>query len=771
MGRSRERIKKGRKRFLRKARPFILSAGALLTLWWYFSIPSTLFQVPYATVTESADGRLLGARIANDGQWRFPPLDSVPHRFKACIIAFEDEGFAWHPGVDPTAIARAIRQNITAGEVVSGGSTISMQVIRLSRNNPNRTYFEKITEMLRATRLEAEYTKDEILAMYASHAPFGGNVVGLEAASWRYYQRPPHLLSWAECASLAVLPNDPSEVRPDRNRDRYLEKRNFLLDKLLEEGKIDSTTYRLSIREGLPAEPYALPDLTHHLTERQNRERRGTRIKTAVDYNLQILVQQLIDAQASKWRPNEVHNSAALVMELSTGRLVSYVGNTVNPASDAFEVDMLNRPRNTGSILKPFLYAEAMRQGRITSQSLIVDIPTRIGDFTPANFDESYRGAVTVTEALQQSLNIPAVRLLRDMSLPSFVSHLQSLGIEDLNRSADYYGLSLILGGSEVRPLQMATAYRNWILNERQNDSVYNVWNERNANPYNDAGGSWYTHEVLEIMEGLNRPERWKRFGAYSNRRIAWKTGTSFGFRDAWTVGTDGQWLVVVWTGNASNEGRPGVIGTETSSPLLFEIMTHLPEGEFSDRPVAFQEVKICSKSGYKAQLHCSSTHTTQLPISEIQRCEFCERIYINDAGERVTPNCSTTPARDTTWMILPPAMAWYAQSSGEDYTPAPDWAASCAGESTLQVQWIYPDQNGEVVELTRDFDGELGPVILEAGHHSSDARIYWSVDGEYMGETRTDHKLSVFLRPGTHQLTITDEHGNSSTLSVVVVD
>lgn len=769
MGRSRQRIKEARRRFIRKARPFIFGGGILLTIWWYFSIPDDVFDVPYATVTESYDGQLLGARIAEDGQWRFPPPDSIPSKFKECIITFEDENFRWHPGVDPLAVLRAIRQNVSESRIVSGASTLSMQVIRMSRSNPSRSYMEKLTEMLRATRLEAEYSKDEILLMYAAHAPFGGNVVGLDAASWRYYERPPELLTWAESAALAVLPNNPSNIRPDRNRDSYLEKRNFLLAKLLENGKIDSSTYRLSILEPLPSEPHALPNIARHLTERQVQEHRGTRIRTAIRADWQSWVQQIVDAQANQWRPNEVHNAAALVMELSTGKIVSYVGNTINPKSDAFEVDMLDQPRNTGSVLKPFLYAHAMDEGRLLKSSILPDLPTRIGDFTPENFDESYRGAVRVEEALQLSLNIPAVRLLRDMSLPTFTKHLQGLGMTDLRHSADHYGLSLILGGAEVRPLQIATAYRNWILADYQNDSVYTLWGEHVENPFK-SDGSWSVSQTLEVMEGLNRPVRWTSFGSTTGRRVAWKTGTSFGYRDAWTVGTDGRWLVVVWTGNASNEGRPGVIGTETSSPMLFEILSYLPQGEFPEAPFVYEEVEVCSKSGYKANRHCSSTTLLKTETGRLKLCDYCEKVYVNSSGERVTLNCDPN-ADGVSLLVLPPAMAWFAQQSGQAFDVVPNWSRSCASESELMVQWVYPGTNAEVVRLTRDFDGEVGPVVLEAAHQSSESTIYWSVDGEYVAETQGNHRIELLLAPGTHSLAITDEMGNSAYRSVHVVE
>lgn len=772
MGGSRDRIRKARKRFLRKARPFVWTASGLFTIWWYFSIPSELFTTPYATVTESSDGRLMGARIAMDGQWRFPLIDSVPEKFEACITHFEDRNFRYHPGVDPIAIFRAISQNLQAGEVVSGASTLSMQVIRLSRNNPSRTYFEKITEMLRATRLEAGYTKDEILRFYASHAPFGGNVVGLDAASWRYFRRAPNRLSWAEMASLAVLPNDPSNIRPDRNREAYKAKRDRLLLTLLNKEVIDSTTYRISLREPLPSEPYALPDISHHLTERQNIEHRGKRIKTDIEYDRQFELQAIVDLQANRWRRNQVHNSAAMIMELETGKVIAYVGNTINPESDGFEIDMLQVPRSTGSILKPFLYSEAMGRGLISPRSLLTDIPTRIGSFTPENFDEIYRGAVTAEQALQLSLNVPAVRTLRRTGVGHFHDVLKRLGMNDLNLASESYGLSLILGGGEVRPAQILDAYRNWILVGNQDDYTHTIWGDSIRNPSDFDGDPVSVYNTLQMMEGVERPAEWRYFGRAEGRRIAWKTGTSYGFRDAWSVGTDGRYLVVAWTGNATNEGRPGVIGVETSAPMLFRIFSTLPSGDFIEEPLDEEKtVQLCAQSGFRAGVNCSSSITEYVGFQGVEPCPFCKHIYLNKDGERTSLNCAEEEVLDTTWMILPAGMAYYAMRSGSGYVPLPAWSENCYGGEEEALEWIYPAISGEMIKQTRDLDGVQGPVVLEAGHRIPDATLFWSVDGEFIAQTRGEHRLKTMLSPGIHYLTIADEQGNTSTVQVEVLD
>lgn len=756
-------------------RPLIFGGGVLLTIWWVLSIPSVLFNVPYSTVTESRDGRLLGARIATDGQWRFPKGDSIPFRFSSCIVAFEDERFFSHPGVDPISMSRAIWQNISNGKVVSGGSTISMQVIRLSRNNPPRTYFEKLTEILRATRLEASYSKEEILSLYVAHAPFGGNVVGLEAAAWRYYSRPAYQLSWAECAALAVLPNAPSDIRPDKNRGLFLEKRNRLLATLLEKNEIDSITYRLSLTEALPQDPSPLPDLAHHLTERQREEMPNQRFKSTLDFELQRDVQRLVDLHSSHWIRNGVNNSAVLVVDVESGDIHAYVGNTRLPESDANNVDMLNHPRSTGSILKPMLYALAMEAGMVGPKSIIADIPTRFGDFTPKNFDKSYAGAVTVEHALQSSLNIPSVRTLRKVGVPVFQSYLRGYGMKDIRADESFYGLSLILGGAEVRPTQIAQAYRRWILTAMNtpDTSSHDVFGKACLQeiPYPSSDPS-SVFMSLHMMEGVNRPSGFEHLGMSSGRRIAWKTGTSFGFRDAWAVGTDGRWLVVTWTGNANSEGRPGVIGVETSAPLFFKVMSLLPAGTFPLEPYDDQmPVRICVQSGYAAQANCEETDTAYTGVNGIAPCPYCERIQLNEGGERVDYSCASGRVQDTGWMMLPGSMAWYALQSGFDYTPPPAWSNSCAALDKSVIEWVYPELSSEVVKRTRDVDGKLGPVILEAGHRTPNSQIFWYVDGEFIETTQREHRIEAVLAPGSHTLYIVDDNGNSASNSITVVE
>ncbi|MCK5694615.1 MAG: transglycosylase domain-containing protein, partial [Bacteroidales bacterium] len=381
----------------------------------FLSLPVIHFEDPTNTILEDGDGELLSTRITSDGQWRFPDCDSVPFKLSQCIRYYEDQYFRMHPGVNPVSLTKALFRNFRAKRIVSGGSTITMQVVRLSRKGKPRTVSQKVIEMVLALRLELGRSKDEIYRLYASHAPFGGNVVGIDAAAWRYYGRPAFKLSWGEAATLAVLPNAPSMIYPGRNQELLLAKRNGLLEKLLEKGLLDATSCELSKLEPLPGKPLPLPQLTQHLLDRAVKDGyRGKRIASSIDKDLQERLIQLVERQHQHLQQNEIHNAAVMVVHIPSGKVLAYVGNTSSDqeGSGSF-VDVIGAPRSSGSILKPLLYTLMLDEGELLPHMLVPDIPTHISGYSPLNFDRSYSGAVPAGTALVRSLNVPAVRSLR----------------------------------------------------------------------------------------------------------------------------------------------------------------------------------------------------------------------------------------------------------------------------------------------------------------------------------------------------------------------
>lgn len=759
----------------------IIVTGIALFLFW-ICLPSPMFDVPYSTVLETRSGKLMGAKIADDGQWRFPLNSEVPVKFEKALLEYEDRRFYYHPGIDPVAVARAIVQNLKAGEVVSGASTLTMQVIRLSRKDQPRSYWEKIKEMILALRLEFSYSKKEILALYAAHAPFGGNVVGLDAAAWRYYGRPPDRLSWAEAATLAVLPNSPSLIHPGKNRDRLKIKRDRLLDRLLQAGLIDSLTCRLSKAESLPGQPKPLPRMAPHLLNHFfTSDRRGQRVQSTLDMALQKQANEVVQRHHRMLSQNQIHNAAAIIAEVRTGAVRAYVGNTRDEkGAHGNSVDVITAPRSTGSILKPFLYMLMQNEGQLLPDMLVADIPTKIAGYAPENFSLSYDGAVPASEALSRSLNVPAVRMLRDFGVPRFHHYLNLMGMSTLYYPPEHYGLSLILGGAEGTLWDITGIYtslarfmnrydaanpetRMFKARQLQVIEKTGIPSSGRSFPLN-AGAVWQT---FEAMLEVNRPEtevNWRQF--LSSRKVGWKTGTSFGYRDGWAVGVTPEYVVGVWVGNADGEGRPGLIGIKTAGPILFDLFDLLDEtGWFREPLYAMEEVAICQKSGYRAGPYCTPVDTAAIPLPglETKPCPYHRLVHLNvSETHRVNSRCRpVSKIKSKFWFVLPPVQEWYYRRSNPSYAVLPPFPEECQQVASAPgtMQLIYPHDNSRIY-VPKELDGSGGRTVFEVAHSGGSSTIYWHLDQTYLGKTEGQHQMALSPQPGRHLLTLVDEHG-----------
>ena len=613
----------------RKLKIFLIAAGVVITPVLLSPLPR--FRSPLSTVVEASDGSLLGARIADDGQWRFPGSGQVPEKFEKSLLTFEDSWFYYHPGINPVSIVRALLNNIKAGKTVSGGSTITMQVARISRGNKSRTYTEKFVEILSALKLELFRSKKRILELYSSNAPFGGNTVGLEAAAWRYTGKSAADMTWAEAASLAILPNSPALVFPGRNQEILKTRRNALLRHLYERKYMDSITLVLALDEPLPGAPKPLPSKASHLTDHLFMTNKGRRIRTTIDPVLQERATEILNMHQKDLAGNYIFNSACLIVEVETGNVLVYVGNSTLEDSQRHggDVDIIRSFRSTGSILKPLLYAGMQQSGDILPNSLIADVPARFPGFSPKNFDQSYSGAVSAGAALSQSLNIPAVKMLQKYNTERFLDLLHNVGFTTFNKSADHYGLSLILGGGETSLWDLTGVYASLsrVLNRYLNEKKYYKEDYHppvltrepdikplktiEPNPPLSASSIWLTYEALQKV---NRPESetgWQYFA--SSPDLAWKTGTSFGFRDGWAIGTTPQYVVGVWVGNASGEGRPGLTGISAAAPVMFDLVNLTQHGAWFNIPDEdLTMITVCKKSGFRAGSDCPET--TDIP-------------------------------------------------------------------------------------------------------------------------------------------------------------
>ncbi|MFK7937301.1 MAG: penicillin-binding protein 1C [Saprospiraceae bacterium] len=774
-----------------------LGTVAILFLFYWFSLPQPLFQDPISPILTDRNDNLLGARIATDGQWRFPTQDSIPTKFITAITEFEDRRFFYHPGIDPVGIGRAIIQNIRNGKVVSGGSTLTMQVIRLAQKTKSRSLIQKLKETILATRLELSYSKQEIINLYAANAPFGGNVVGLDAAAWRYYAKRADLLSWGEATTLAVLPNAPALIHPGRNRAALLAKRNRLLDRLQTNGQLDSLTCALAKEEPLPAKPLPLPRLAPHLLDRWSADivdRKDIQTKmsalqkrSTINRNVQRQVTQVLQRQLRNLKDNDIHNTAALVLDVERNEVVAYVGNVLGTgAAHGEQVDVIKAARSTGSILKPLLYALTLQEGLITPQTLLPDIPTTLSGYRPENYYEKFDGVVTAKRTLTRSLNVPMVYLLQRYGLEKFHWELQQLKFSTINKPPAHYGLPLVLGGAEATLWDITNVYAGMTrtLNHFQpnsgqydprdwqqasyfidNQSIEQAEDLQNTPVRLSAAAIYQTFQAMQELERPNSEGEWRRF---QNRDgIAWKTGTSFGFRDAWAVGVNSRFVVGVWAGNADGEGRPGLVGVRAAAPILFDIFQLLPTAEAFQPPYdEMVELAVCKNSGLRPSELCpTDTIWATTSAQKVELCTYHQRVHLDSTGRfQVHADCeSPSKMQHRGWFVLPPVEAHYYQAKNPTYAPLPPYRTDCETVSTnanQSMQLIYPKYTAQIY-VPVDLDGQRSRTVFKVAHRQNAATIFWHLDDEYLGETQYFHEMELQPATGKHRLTLVDEKGN----------
>jgi penicillin-binding protein 1C len=755
----------------------------LLLIVYYPS--GKIFNEPLSTISLDRDGNLLGAKIASDQQWRFPERKGVPEKFRKAIITYEDRYFLYHPGFNPISLIRAIYQNIKRGKIVSGGSTISMQVIRLARKNKPRSIREKLIELLCAFRMELTYNKEEILSLYASHAPFGGNIVGMDAASWRYFGIFPENLSWAEAATLAVLPNSPALIYPGKNQVKLLRKRNRLLDQLLRSGIIDYTTCELAKAETLPQKPFPLPQLAPHLLERAVKEGHlGNRIVTTINISIQEKVREILLLHYPQLKANEIENAAALVLDVNSGNVLAYMGNIPHEGEDEHgnEVDVITSPRSTGSILKPFLYTAMLNDGLILPNTLIPDIPMQIGGFIPENYSLTYDGAVPAHMALSRSLNIPAVKMLQTYGYDQFCALLRKIGMTTLTKPADHYGLSLILGGAEAKLWDLAGIYASMArtLNHYNETGMYDkndfhppeyivkeVSHEHDFvkhSPVFDAASIFLAFQAMVDVARPDEEQQWQQFS--SSSKVAWKTGTSFGNRDAWSIGVTPGYIVAVWVGNASGEGRPGLTGIGTAAPVLFDIFKTLPPTSWFKTPYnEMVPVAVCRESGFRASNICEPIDTIWIQKKGLRslQCPYHQIVHLdNTENWQVTSNCiSPSEMVHKSWFVLPPVQEWYYRNKNPFYKVLPPFKPGCAPAESHNMDMIYPRPNSRIY-VPVDLDGKPGGTVFRLAHRNPQHLVYWHLDDRFLGTTVQTHQMALSPEKGIHHLTLVDENGET---------
>ncbi len=772
----------------KQKRVIILILIAILTWLLSISLNDIHFNKPYSYTLYSSNHELMDIQVSQDEQWRFK-MDTtlLPEKLITAIIVYEDRHFFLHHGVDIMALLRASELNIKNKRIVSGGSTVTMQVARMYYNNSKRTYLQKIKEIGMAWYLEFIMSKDDILKLYLENAPFGGNVVGIEAASWRYFARSPHTLSWAESALLAIMPNNPANINLQKNRILLKKNRNKLLKQLYQLHIMDKEMYEMSIEEEIPDSPKPFPHEAPHLLQYLIKKYPSHHIfHSTINEHFQRQAYLLLQRYQHENYINHIRNAGIMIVEVRTGNVLTYIGNykMKGNISDAFDVNTIESKRSGGSILKPFLYAAMLEYGELLPNMLIPDVPIQIGNYAPKNFNRGYDGAVRAHAALSRSLNVPAVKMLQWFGIQRFMDFLKNMGFTTINQSQDYYGLSLILGGCEVKLSELMQAYTNmaWLLCEPPSASHFSLHylkhqnDSLNINMPLNKGSAWLTLNAMIEVERPSNERYWFLFN--TKKKIAWKTGTSFGFRDAWAIGISADYVVGVWLGNATGEGSAELTGINKAAPLLFDIFSFLPEkNKWFNMPYTdLQVVKTCQQSGYPASPLCTDITNEivcKVPIKQ-HTCPYHKYIFLDNTMKyRVNSDCEAVQNMvRKIYFILPPTMEKYYCMHHSSYQTLPPFRNDCITTSIVSqtnMEVVYP-QNYTNLVIPRNLDGSPSSILFEVSHRYSDVTIYWYLDGTFLGQTKQRHQLPINTNTGKHTLTLQDEFGETKTLEFNVL-
>ncbi len=756
----------------RRARVGILLALLLLLAVLCVSVPlpDPLFDPDYSTVVLDERGRILRMFLNSNEQWCFPHRANaeVPRTLEQAVLFFEDRRFYRHPGVDPLALLRAVYQNTRSGAVVSGASTLTMQVARMT-SPKRRTYLNKALEMFQALKIELHYDKKEILNLYLDHAPYGGNVVGYRAAAQRYFGKSPERLTWAEAATLAVLPNAPGLISPLTDPGKLRLRRDRLLNRLHNEGVIDAETFGLARLEEVPDGARPLPMDAPHLARRLESRYGNTYITTTLHRDIQRQSAELVNRHAAFMRRLGVRNGAALVADTRTGRVRAYVGSQgFFDDRNQGRVDGVAAARSSGSLLKPFLFALGIDQGLLLPRTRLRDLPTHYGAFSPGNADGTFSGLVAAKEALVRSLNVPAVRLLDAYGLDPFYRFLKSAGLKTLIRSPGDYGLPMILGGVEVSLWDMAQCYRALANDGRFSPLKVLAGTPDSEGPALISPGACYL--TLDMLRDLKRPGVEYYWHQYQNQwPIAWKTGTSYGKRDAWAIGVSPEWTVAVWIGNFGGRGNADLTGARSAAPLLFDLFNSLPKhrkNAWIEAPVAgMRQLRLCTDTGFRDGPHCERTVTVEAPIhmKPIRRCPYHRTFQVTlDGGHRVCSLCwEPGDRRPERRLVFPADVAQHLRERGQVPGMAPPHRRDCpAGAGSDPLKIIYPQQNARLW-LPRDFGGARQKIAMRVAHREKNRVLYWYLDDRYLGSSLGRHVKAVELSRGWHTLNVVDETGN----------
>ncbi len=746
-------------------------------------LPIEKLKTDYSAAYLASDGRLLRLTLSKSGKYRLPlKLDEISPQVIRGFVAYEDQWFNWHLGVNPVALVRAVFLDITHRKIVSGASTITMQVAKLMNRRP-RTFKAKVIEVFRAMQLEARYSKKQILEFYLNSVPMGGNIEGVGAASLLYFGKPAKSLSWGETALLISLPRSPAARRPDRFPEKAKEGRNKVLTQILPLLKTSPKEAEAAFHSLLPKGRFKNPDPAPHLVNRAaslSGQASGV-LTLTVRPNLQGLAQQMLSGTVSTLRSQGVYNGAVIMVDNHTMKVLAYVGSPDFHDAEGGQINGANILRSPGSALKPFLYGIAIDRGLITPKRILFDIPRDYGGYKPVNYEGKYTGPISAEEALATSLNTPAVGL--EATLASETGGLEEwikqAGCIGRGRSCLNPGLSVVLGAYPMAVEEMVRLYGALANGGRMRPLVF-FEEDHGVEPVKgkevlSKESCYLVSEMLSKVLRTDLPASWEF--SPTRGKVAFKTGTSFGHKDAWCVGYNPDYTIGVWLGNANNQGSPALIGHDAAAPVVINLFNQLTRSNDSwfQRPPGVKIRKVCALSGQPAGEDCKNVIEDEfIPgVSDAQPCPTHRRVWVRKKdGREVCRYCMTGKSGEYDskfFEVWPPDVTRFLRSHGGKFSPIPRHNPDCVYFfSRFKPRITSPKSQGKY-ELAAGISPESQKITLSVQAGPDVDEVYWFLNGQLISQGKPDKLFYWSPEAGKWEVSVVDSRGRADKVEVLV--
>ena len=754
------------------AKYFLFFLLGLVGLELFFPLPSTK---PYSKTIYAKDGTLLTAFLTEDHKWRLRTRieDVSPDLIKAIIVK-EDKNFFTHSGFDLPAIIKALFNNIIYNEKVSGASTITMQVVRILEPK-KRTYINKFLEIIRAVQYEIHYSKKEILSIYLSHLPLGGNIEGIKSASYIYFNHHPKTLSLSQAIMLSVIPGNPNQLRLDRINDSIKKKRDYWIKKFISKNVFPKQDLLDAYKEPIKPYRFSIPMIAPHFCYylKNQTDTNEDQVQSTLDLSVQQNAEDILANYVNRIRSKKISNGTVLVIDNRNSSVVGYCGSAnFKDRKHQGQVNGILAQRSPGSTLKPALYAEAFELGFLTPGTKLLDVPIEVGGYEPENFDLKYNGFVTSEFALINSLNIPAVILLNQLGIKSFIELLESGGFKQIKNQKNKLGLSMILGGCSVTAEELGRFYSAF---GREGNYKQLAYTKSELN--DDGGQRLFSKEtsylIAEILSGNKRNDMVVDMDYSKLPKFAWKTGTSYGKRDAWAIGFNPNYTIVVWVGNFDGEGSPFLTGAESALPLLaelFNVIDYNSKMKWFEKPANIYSREICSVSGLLPTDLCKE-HTTELAIqnrSHNIKCDIHQEVLVsNDESIQFCNEClPVSNYIKKIFVVYQPELSTYFKNNHIELDTIPKHNPECTSLKNGEgPKIISPSESFEYL-IDKDDPQEI--VLLSA----SDSKIknhYWYVNDELISKCQPGEKVFYKLSMGKFKVVCLDDLGRSESVTIKV--